>query len=193
MSLFGTSPEEPSAATTPRPKSSLFADESAGASSLFADDTGDDSPSSPWNPQNNTAKRTARRDLVRTLLPVSDVPESYVDAYDLILNSGDRVGASVGLTSIRELLSSSELSASDQGKILNLVVSGDHESSGGLGRSEFNVLLALIGLAQQGEDLSYDSVDDHRKSEFLEPVLFSQIEPITLLFLAPISDNGIDI
>ena len=173
MSLFGTSPEEPSAATAPRPKSSLFADESAGASSLFADDTGDDSSSPPWNPQNNTAKRTARRDLVRTLLPVSDVPESYVDAYDLILNSGDRVGAGVGLTSIRELLSSSGLSASDQGRILNLVVSGEHENSGGLGRSEFNVLLALIGLAQQGEDLSYDSVDDHRKSEFLEasPVL----------------------
>ncbi|KAJ5900618.1 Sorting nexin mvp1 [Penicillium subrubescens] len=165
MSLFGTSPEEPSAAaSTPRPKSSLFADDSiGGSSSLFADDTGDDSSSSPWNPQNNTAKRTARRDLVRTLLPVSDVPESYVDAYDLILNSGDRVGAGVGLTSIRELLSSSGLTASDQGKILNLVVSGDHESSGGLGRGEFNVLLALIGLAQQGEDLSFDSVDDHRK------------------------------
>ncbi|GLI74218.1 sorting nexin mvp1 [Penicillium ochrochloron] len=165
MSLFGTSPEEPSAAaSTPRPKSSLFADDSiGGSSSLFADDTGDDSSSSPWNPQNNTAKRTARRDLVRTLLPVSDVPESYVDAYDLILNSGDRVGAGVGLTSVRELLSSSGLTASDQGKILNLVVSGDHESSGGLGRGEFNVLLALIGLAQQGEDLSFDSVDDHRK------------------------------
>ncbi|KAF3384640.1 Sorting nexin mvp1 [Penicillium rolfsii] len=167
MSLFGTSPEEPSAAastSTRRPKSSLFADDSiGGSSSLFADDTGDDSSSSPWNPQNNTAKRTARRDLVRTLLPVSDVPESYVDAYDLILNSGDRVGAGVGLTSIRELLSSSGLSASDQGKILNLVVSGDHESAGGLGRGEFNVLLALIGLAQHGEDLSFDSVDDHRK------------------------------
>jgi sorting nexin-8 len=170
MSLFGTSPEEPSAAaSTPRPKSSLFADDSiGGSSSLFADDTGDDSSSSPWNPQHNTAKRTARRDLVRTLLPVSDVPESYVDAYDLILNSGDRVGAGVGLTSIRELLSSSGLTASDQGKILNLVVSGDHESSGGLGRGEFNVLLALIGLAQQGEDLSFDSVDDHRKSEYHE-------------------------
>lgn len=166
MSLFGTSPEEPSAVpSTQKSKSSLFADESAGgSSSLFANDTGDDS-SSPWNPQNNTAKRTARRDLVRTLLPATDVPESYVDAYDLILNSGDRVGSGVGLTSIREILSSSGLTASDQGKILNLVVSGDHETSGGLGRPEFNVLLALIGLAQEGEDLSFDTVDDHRKSK----------------------------
>lgn len=165
MSLFGTSPEEPStAATAQRSKSSLFADESGGGSSLFAD--GDDGESSPslLNP-NNTAKRTARRDLVRTLLPATDVPESYVDAYDLILRSGDRVGSGVGLTSIREILSSSGLSASDQGKIFNLVVSGDHESSGGLGRAEFNVLLALVGLAQEGEDLSLDTVDDHRKSE----------------------------
>lgn len=165
MSLFGTSPEEPSAATsTQKSKSSLFADESAGGSpSLFADDDGDDS-SSPWN-QSNTAKRTARRDLVRTLLPASDVPESYIDAYDLILNSGGRVGSGVGLTSVREILSSSELSASNQDKILNLVVSSDHESSGVLGRAEFNVLLALVGLAQEGEDLSFDAVDDHRKSK----------------------------
>lgn len=165
MSLFGTSPDEPSAAPAQRSKSSLFADESAGGSSLFADDDGDDSSSAPWS-QNNTAKRTARRDLIRTLLPTTDVPESYVDAYDLILNSGDRVGSGVGLTSIREILSSSGLTASDQGKILNLVVTGDQENSGGLGRPEFNVLLALVGLAQEGEDLSFDAVDDRRKSEW---------------------------
>lgn len=171
MSLFGTSPEEPSAVPAQRPKSSLFADESAGGSSLFADDDGDDSSSTPWN-QNNTAKRTARRDLLRNLLPATDVPESYVDAYDLILNSGDRVDSGVGLTSIREILSSSGLAASDQGKILNLVVSGDQENSGGLGRAEFNVLLALVGLAQEGEDLSFDAVDDRRKSELspLDPL-----------------------
>lgn len=166
MSLFGTSPEESSAATAgQRSRSSLFADESGGgSSSLFADEDGGDSSPSLWNP-NNTAKRGARGDLVRTLLPATDVPESYVDAYDLILNNGDRVGAGVGLTSIREILSSSGLSASDQGKIFNLVVTGDHESSDGLGRPEFNVLLALVGLAQEGEDLSLDTVDDHRKSE----------------------------
>lgn len=166
MSLFGTSPDEPLGShSAQRSKSSLFADDSgAGASSLFADDA-DDSSSSPWNPQSNTSKRTTRRDLVRTLLPATEVPDSYVDAYDLILNSGDRVGSGVGLTSVREILSSSGLSASDQNKIFNLVVSSDHESSGRLGRVEFNVLLALVGLAQEGEDLSFDAVDDRRKSE----------------------------
>jgi hypothetical protein len=33
----------------------------------------------------------------------------------------------IGLTSVREILSSSELTATDQSKILNLVASGDHE------------------------------------------------------------------
>jgi hypothetical protein len=103
--------------------------------------------------------------LVRTLLPNTDVPESYIDAYDLILNSGDRVGSGIGLTSVREILSSGGLTATDQSKVLNLVASGDHESFNGLGRGEFNVLLALVGLAQEGEDLSFDAVDDRRKSE----------------------------
>ena len=42
-------------------------------------------------------------------------------------------------------------------------------SSGGqlsdLGRTEFNVLLALIGLAQEHEDITLDGVDERRKSQ----------------------------
>lgn len=146
-------------------KSSLFADEpSAGASSsLFADD---DTSSSPWNTHTN--KRASRQQLVKTLLPGLDVPESYINAYNQVLNVGDRVGAGIGLTSVREILSGSGLSATDQERILNLVVS-DGESTNaniGVGRGEFNVLLALVGLAQEGEDLTYDAVDDRRKSRF---------------------------
>lgn len=153
-----------------RSKPSLFADEPSfgggstsnlGSSSLFADDD-DFNTSSPWN--NNTIKRAARHELVKSLLPDGDVPDSYIDAYDLVLNAGDRVGAGVGLTSVREILSGSGISATDQAKILNLVVSGDIDRSNGLGRGEFNVLLALIGLAQEGEDLTFDAVDDRRKS-----------------------------
>ena len=72
------------------------------------------------------------------------------------------------MTSVREILSGSGLSATDQERILNLVVS-DGESTNaniGVGRGEFNVLLALVGLAQEGEDLTYDAVDDRRKSRF---------------------------
>jgi sorting nexin-8 len=178
MSLFGTSPEGSSAGdSAQRSKSSLFADEASfgggsnanfGSSSLFADDD-DASSSSPWNSTVN--KRTARHKLVKTLLSDSDVPESYVDAYDLALGTGDRVGARIGLTSVREILSGSGISASDQAKILNLVVTGDIDSASGLGRGEFNVLLALVGLAQEGEDLTLDAVDDQRKSKDPSPLV----------------------
>ncbi|KAE8349889.1 hypothetical protein BDV28DRAFT_160107 [Aspergillus coremiiformis] len=170
MSLFGTSPEDSSAVNSAhRSKSSLFADEPSfgsgnnanlGSSSLFADDD-DLGSGSPWN--SNANKRTARHQLVRTLLSDSDVPESYIDAYDLVLSTGDRVGAGIGLTSVREILSGSGISASGQEKILNIVVSGDIDNTNGLGRGEFNVLLALVGLAQEGEDLTLDAVDDRRK------------------------------
>jgi sorting nexin-8 len=167
-----------------RSRSSLFADEPAfggagagagssanvGSSSLFADDDEFQS-SSPWN--SNANKRAARHELVKTLLPDADVPESYIDAYDLVLSEGDRVGGVVGLTSVREILSSSGLSASDQAKIFNLVVSGDGDSANGLGRGQFNVLLALIGLAQEGEDLTFDAVDDRRKSITPLPIIGS--------------------
>ncbi|KAL3467714.1 hypothetical protein BJX64DRAFT_273752 [Aspergillus heterothallicus] len=167
MSLFGTSPDDSSVADSARrSKSSLFADEPSfgggstgfGSSSLFADDDG---LSSPWS--NNTGKRTSKQQLVKTLLPDSDVPESYIDAYDLVLGAGERAGTGIGLTSVRELLSGSELTATDQAKILNLILSGDTGRSNGLGRGEFSVLLALIGLAQEGEDLTFDTVDDRRK------------------------------
>ncbi|CEL08770.1 Putative Sorting nexin Mvp1 [Aspergillus calidoustus] len=167
MSLFGTSPDDSSVADSARrSKSSLFADEPSfggggagfGSSSLFADDDG---LSSPWS--SNTGKRTSKQQLVKTLLPDSDVPESYIDAYDLVLSVGERAGTGIGLTSVRELLSGSELTATDQAKILNLVLSGDTGRSNGLGRGEFSVLLALIGLAQEGEDLTFDTVDDRRK------------------------------
>ncbi|KAL4968245.1 sorting nexin Mvp1 [Aspergillus stella-maris] len=150
-----------------RSKASLFDDEPSfggggannfGGSSLFADDDG---LSSPWS--HSTAKRTSREQLVKTLLPDSDVPESYIDAYDLVLSAGERAGSGAGLTSVRELLSGGGLSATNQAKILNLVLSGDTDRSNGLSRGEFNVLLALIGLAQEGEDLTFDTVDDRRK------------------------------
>jgi sorting nexin-8 len=182
MSLFGTSPDYSSTADSARgSKSALFADEPAfgasstnfGSSALFADDDG---LGSPWN--SNTGKRTSKQQLVRTLLPDSDVPESYIDAYDLVLSAGDRAGTGIGLTSVRELLSGSGLTATDQAKILNLVLSGDTDRSNGFGRGEFNVLLALIGLAQEGDDLTFDTVDERRKSTIV--LLFILDEKPTL-------------
>lgn len=166
MSLFGTSPDETPSEVNPSrlSKSSLFDDEpshSQSGSALFADDSPDGD--SPWDMP--PPKRAGRQNLIKTLLPASDVPDTYVDAYDLILDSSDRGGAGIGLTTIRQILSSSSLTAADQAKILNLVLPGGHESSDSLGRNEFNVLLALVGLAQEGEDITFDAVDERRSSK----------------------------
>ncbi|KAK5010119.1 Sorting nexin mvp1, partial [Cryomyces antarcticus] len=162
MSLFGTSPDDlPS-----RPKSSLFDDEPtpAGTSSLFADETST-SADSPW--AFPTPKKAARGNLIKTLLPAGDVPDSYIDVYDSLLSSGDKVGGGVSLAGVKRLLSASKLDADNQAKILNIVVPGGQETNLGLGRGEFNVLLALIGLAQEGEDVALDGVDERRRSTFL--------------------------
>lgn len=157
MSLFGSSPTE----TAPLNNKSLFGDEPArptSTSSLFADDGGD----SPWSMP--TPKKNARQNLVKNLLPATDVPDSYVDAYDAVLNSSEKTGVGIGLSGVKRLLQSSNLNEQEQSKIQNFVIPGGQESANGVGRSEFNVLLALIGLAQEGEDITLDGVDERRRS-----------------------------
>lgn len=159
MSLFGSSPTE----TTGLNPKTLFGDEPAQpttSSSLFADAGGD----SPWSMP--TPKRNARQNLVKNLLPATDVPESYVDAYDTVLNASERTGVGIGVAAVKDILQSSNLSEQEQHKILSLVIPGGQESANGVGRSEFNVLLALIGLGQEGEDITLDGVDERRRSEW---------------------------
>lgn len=113
-----------------------------------------------------TPKKNARQNLVKNLLPATDVPDSYVAAFDAVINATERTGVGIGLSGIKNVLASSELSGQEQQKILNLVVPGGQESANGVGRSEFNVLLALIGLGQEGEDITLDSVDERRRSSY---------------------------
>ena len=110
-----------------------------------------------------TPKRNARQNLVKNLLPATDVPDSYVDAYDAVVNTNDRTGVGISLEGLNKILRSSGLSSDDQDRIRNFVVPGGQENSNGLGRSEFNVLLALIGLGQEGEEINLDGVDERRR------------------------------
>lgn len=169
MSLFGESPPAtPSfgaSASASAQSKSLFGDEPEApnrdsSSSLFAENTTSDSP---WSMP--TPKKTARQNIVRTLLPPTEVPDSYIDAYDLLLTSGESRGAGISLTAVRKILASSKLGASDQERILNLVRPAGNESASALERGEFNVLLALIGLGQEGEDITLDGVDERRRRE----------------------------
>ena len=158
MSLFGSSP--PESAPEPQSKSSLFDDEQgAGAKSgsgLFDDDgtNGD----SPWSMP--TPKKGGKEDLLKTLLPASNVPESYIDAFDVLANSDHKAeGGRIGIGGVKKLL---EGNRSEYDRIMGLVTGGKDVTS--LGRNEFNVLVALIGLAQEGEEATLDGVDERRKS-----------------------------
>lgn len=149
----------------PRPRQSgggLFDDDPKPAgNSLFADDFhgGDDSP---W--AFPTPKKAARGSLVKSLLPASAVPDAYIDAYDALLETGERAGNGLGTGELEKLLVGSGLPADTQSRILDIVSQPDHETNG-LGRNEFNVLFALIGLAQEGDDVTLDSVDERKKSK----------------------------
>ena len=169
MSLFGTSPEESSGPGSSQQRPSLFSDEPSVSSRLFADDDVGSSSKALWSnsPTTSSNRGTTRQDLIKNLLSETDVPESYIDAYDSVLNAGSTVGSGISLTAVREVLAGSGINATDQTNILNLVASGDgidDAMGNGFGRAEFNVLLTLVGLAQEGEDVTLDSVDERRNS-----------------------------
>ena len=165
MSLFGTSPDEPSRKTS----QSLFDDESSSntkpqGSGLFAEEANNDT-GSPWDLV--TPKKQARSTLVKTLLPATEVPESYVDTFDALLESGKRSGAGVSIEGVRQLLHGTGLGTEEQSKVLNIVTPGGVDDTRGIERGEFNVLLALVGLAQEKEEVSLDGVDERKSSMLL--------------------------
>ena len=154
MSLFGDEPEAPAA----RPKSSLFEDDATSKSktnsSMFGDSAADVDESSPWG--FTPKKNTGRGSLVKSLLANADVPDLYIDIFD-----GWQAGGTVTAAGARELLQHGGINNSAQDTIWNIVTGRGELIS--LGRSEFNVLLALIGLAQEGDELSLDAVDERRR------------------------------
>jgi sorting nexin-8 len=162
MSLFGDEDSAPSAAVS-KSRLSLFDDEPSPApgskSSLFADDESTPS-SSPWGLP--TPKKAARGDLVKNLLPTSDVPDSYIDTFDDVIKAGDGIGGKVTSAAATRVLSAAELGADEQSHIVSIISPGGQLSD--LSRNEFNVFLALIGLAQEHEDITLDSVDERRRS-----------------------------
>lgn len=156
MSLFGD--EDAPARPT---KSSLFDDgpgtPSKNTSSIFQDDTADTTDSSPWGftPKKSTGK--GRGSLVKSLLADADVPDLYIDAFDDLQAAGV-----VKAEDCQRLLKDSGVNASDRERIWSVVSSGGETTV--LGRGEFNVLLALIGLSQEGEEqLGLDEVDERRR------------------------------
>jgi sorting nexin-8 len=164
MSLFG----DEDVPSRTKQSSALFDDEAKPAgktgNSLFADEL--DGNDSPWGLP--TPKKAGRGSLVKSLLDASDVPESYISAFDAVLDAGDGAGNGISMEGAKKLLAASGASDDAQAKILDIV----GQESASLGRNEFNVLFALVGLAQEGEDVTLDSVDERKKSQCLrQPAL----------------------
>lgn len=155
MSLFG---DEETAAPS-KSRVSLFDDESpapGSKSSLFADD---EPSSSPWGMP--APKKAGRGDLLKNLLPASDVPDSYIDTFDDLLKDGNSNGGKIKSEDVGRVLSAGGVNADQANKIMSIVAP---DGGAELGRNEFNVFLALIGLAQEFEDITLDGVDERRRN-----------------------------
>lgn len=182
MSLFGDS----DAPSPQRPKSSLFDDDNTGAatsktsSGMFGDSVVDDANDSPWG---FTPKKSAGRgNVVKSLLADANIPDAYIDTFDTAQTGAGRVSAD----ECRRLLAGARgLNSADQDRIWRLVSSNGELAS--LGRAEFNVLLALIGLVQEGEELSLDAVDERRRKLPIPvlPKVQSQGPPTTATQMPP--------
>ena len=193
MSLFGSTPPdhdggEPTMASTPRRQTKargggggcgggggggLFDEQSSSqrtssSNGLFDDHDGgggggDDS--SPWDMPTPRRQRS-RADVIRNLLPPSDVPDTYIETFDAVLRDDDGgSGGRVTSGGVAKLFANARLGPEAQARIMSLVAPGDG-SDVSLGRNEFNVVLALVGLAQEGDIISLDGVDERRASKF---------------------------
>lgn len=125
MSLFGDDESLPSPAPAPASKSrlSLFDDEPTSTpskSGLFADD---DNGPSPWGLP--TPKKAGRGELIKNLLPASDVPDSYIDAFDTVLKNGDGAGGKISASGVTRVLTDGKLSVDNQSRIISIVGSGE--------------------------------------------------------------------
>lgn len=160
-----------------RSRNSLFDDEDgpmtrSTSDTLFNDDEfGGSGRASPWDLP-TPRKQQSRADLIRSLLDGVDIPDNYVEVFDNAVRE-DGSGAKVTSSGVTKTLAAAKLRADDQAQIMGILAPGGNLEL--IGRSEFNVLLALIGLAQEGEAVSLDGVDERRRN-LPQPQLSSSIK-----------------
>ncbi|KAH6839590.1 hypothetical protein B0I37DRAFT_237541 [Chaetomium sp. MPI-CAGE-AT-0009] len=179
LSLFGSSPSDDShdlqRSNFDNSRSSLFEDEppmtKSTTSALFADD--DAGSDSPWDMPAPRRQKT-RADVIRTLLPTSEVPDYYIEAFDKFVTE-DGSGAGITAGGVARTLAAAKLGADAQARIMAIVAPSGSREEVFLDRNQFNVLLALIGLAQEGEGVSLDGVDERRR-DLPQPTLYGLAE-----------------
>lgn len=181
MSLFGTSPpNESSSSGNPsmaRSRNSLFDEDGpmtrSTSDTLFDDDFVGSGAASPWDLP-TPRKQQSRVDLIRRLLDGVDVPDTYIEVFDTAIQED---GSSGKMTSsgVAKTLAAAKLNADDQAQIMGILAPGGNLEP--IGRNEFNVLLALIGLAQEGEAVSLDGVDERRRGKWEQTLSMAFLLP----------------
>ncbi|KAI1105641.1 hypothetical protein F4804DRAFT_340987 [Jackrogersella minutella] len=168
MSLFGTSPPTESSSANPstaRSRNSMFDDDGpttrSTSDTLFNDDDfGGSGAASPWD-MPTPRKQQSRADLLKRLLDGAEVPDTYLEAFDTAVRE-DGSGGKITSSGVTKTLAAAKLRADDQAQIMGILAPAGNLDP--IGRNEFNVLLALIGLAQEGESVSLDGVDERRRN-----------------------------
>lgn len=134
---------------------------STGDSLFNDDDLSGSGAGSPWDLP-TPRKQQSRADLIRGLLAGVEIPDGYVEAFDHAVQEDGRAGK-VSSAGLSKTLAAAKLGADDQARITSILAPAGEETD--LTRDAFHVLLALIGLAQEGETVSLDSVDERRRSK----------------------------
>lgn len=165
MSIFGgSSPPAARPRSRSRSRSSLFADDdfttaTPGSVSLFADSGPD-----PWAAGIPVLRRGADNDIVKNLLTVDNasLPEEYVDYFDSLLAQYGNPDDMISAEGVGRILEEGGVDQNARERIWGVIMKGAKEN---INRDEVNVLLAMVGLAQEGDEISIDGVDDRRRSE----------------------------
>ncbi|KAI0999791.1 Sorting nexin [Podosphaera aphanis] len=161
MSLFGKSPEESNSAVGSKPRNSLFDDDriSPGPSSISKSSSVSEdnaaSTSSPWG-ITSLLKETGQTEDIEALLPETAIPEKYNQIFNSIPDRGRSYNGNINKAGVYMIFSHAKLDKEDEESIQDLIFQGASPSE--LSRDKFNVLLALIGLAQNYSEISLEEV-----------------------------------
>lgn len=130
----------------------------------------------------------------KPLLTAEETPKSYTEAYKTVITA-DSTGQShaegrIYADEVKKILATTGLSADQQAAITQLVLPAQGKesssSSKGLTEVEFYDLLALIALAQEGEQVKWEVVNERRNCEYIYPFnSFVPLWPLVNLLALP--------
>jgi len=113
------------------------------------------------SPQSSRRRGGSNTDTIKKVMRGANVPDEYHDLYDSL----SRDTGSLTVTQLKGLFEQSSVPLEVRDKILGLVAGRSRDEGTTVGKDAVIVFLALVGLAEEGEeDLGFDAVDDRKRS-----------------------------